>query len=91
MGSKITIDSASLMNKGLEVIEAHWLYDLPYERIDVLVHPESLIHSLVEFVDGSLRPSSDFLICAFPSSTPSRSRGVSPDPLPAWTCSSTPA
>ena len=55
MGSKITIDSASLMNKGLEVIEAHWLYDLPYERIDVLVHPESLIHSLVEFVDGSLK------------------------------------
>lgn len=55
MGSKITIDSASLMNKGLEVIEARWLYDLPYERIDVLVHPESLIHSLVEFVDGSLK------------------------------------
>jgi 1-deoxy-D-xylulose-5-phosphate reductoisomerase len=55
MGSKISIDSASLMNKGLEVIEARWLYDLPYARIDVLVHPESLIHSLVEFVDGSLK------------------------------------
>jgi 1-deoxy-D-xylulose-5-phosphate reductoisomerase len=55
MGSKITIDSASLMNKGLEVIEARWLYDLPYARIDVLVHPESLVHSLVEFVDGSLK------------------------------------
>jgi 1-deoxy-D-xylulose-5-phosphate reductoisomerase len=55
MGAKITIDSATLMNKGLEVIEARWLYDLPYERIDVLVHPESLIHSLVEFVDGSLK------------------------------------
>lgn len=53
MGTKITIDSATLMNKGLEVIEAHWLYDVPYEHIDVLVHPESLIHSLVEFVDGS--------------------------------------
>jgi 1-deoxy-D-xylulose-5-phosphate reductoisomerase len=53
MGAKITIDSATLMNKGLEVIEAHWLYDVPYERIDVIVHPQSLVHSLVEFVDGS--------------------------------------
>ncbi|MEZ4564652.1 MAG: 1-deoxy-D-xylulose-5-phosphate reductoisomerase [Thermomicrobiales bacterium] len=53
MGAKITIDSASLMNKGLEVIEAHWLFAMPYERIDVLVHPESIIHSIVEFVDGS--------------------------------------
>ncbi len=53
MGAKITIDSASLMNKGLEVIEAHWLFDMPYERIDVLVHPESIIHSIVEFGDGS--------------------------------------
>jgi 1-deoxy-D-xylulose-5-phosphate reductoisomerase len=55
MGSKITIDSASLMNKGLEVIEAHWLYDVDYARIDVLIHPQSLVHSLVEFVDGSLK------------------------------------
>ncbi len=55
MGAKITIDSATLMNKGLEVIEAHWLYDVPYERIDVVVHPQSLIHSLVEFVDGSTK------------------------------------
>ena len=53
MGAKITIDSASLMNKGLEVIEAHWLFDMPYEQIDVVVHPESIIHSIVEFVDGS--------------------------------------
>lgn len=53
MGGKITIDSASMMNKGLEVIEAHWLFDLPYDQIEVLVHPESIIHSLVEFVDGS--------------------------------------
>ena len=52
MGDKITVDSATLMNKGLEVIEAHWLFDLPYDQIDVLVHPESIIHSLVEFVDG---------------------------------------
>jgi 1-deoxy-D-xylulose-5-phosphate reductoisomerase len=55
MGAKITIDSATLMNKGLEVIEARWLYDVPYERIDVLIHPQSLIHSLVEFIDGSLK------------------------------------
>jgi 1-deoxy-D-xylulose-5-phosphate reductoisomerase len=55
MGSKISIDSASLMNKGLEVIEAHWLYDVDYHQIDVIVHPQSLVHSLVEFVDGSLK------------------------------------
>lgn len=55
MGPKITIDSATLMNKGLEVIEAHWLFDLPYEKIEVVVQPESIIHSMVEFVDGSLK------------------------------------
>ena len=53
MGQKITIDSATLMNKALEVLEAHWLFDLPGERIEVVVHPESIIHSMVEFVDGS--------------------------------------
>lgn len=53
MGGKITIDSATLMNKGLEVIEAHHLFSLPYERIEVVVHPESIVHSLVEFIDGS--------------------------------------
>jgi len=53
MGAKITIDSATLMNKGFEVIEARWLFDLPPERIGVLVHPESIVHSLVEFADGS--------------------------------------
>ena len=53
MGAKITIDSATLMNKGLEVIEAHWLYDVAYEGVDIVIHPQSLIHSLVEFVDGS--------------------------------------
>jgi len=55
MGSKITIDSATLMNKGLEVIEAHWLFDLPPEKIDVLIHPQSIIHSMVEFIDGSIK------------------------------------
>lgn len=55
MGNKITIDSATLMNKGLEVIEAHWLFRLPAERIDVVIHPQSIIHSMVEFVDGSIK------------------------------------
>lgn len=54
MGSKITIDSATLMNKGFEVIEAHWLFDIPYENISVLMHPESVVHSAVEYVDYSV-------------------------------------
>lgn len=55
MGPKITIDSATLMNKGLEVIEAHFLFQIPYEKIEVVIHPESLVHGLVEFVDGSIK------------------------------------
>ena len=55
MGAKITIDSATLMNKGLEVIEAKWLFDLTSEQIDVIVHPQSIIHSLVQFEDGSIK------------------------------------
>jgi len=54
MGEKVTVDSASLMNKALELIEAHWLFELPAERIGAVVHPQSIVHSLVEFVDGSL-------------------------------------
>ncbi|TAK45688.1 MAG: 1-deoxy-D-xylulose-5-phosphate reductoisomerase [Betaproteobacteria bacterium] len=54
MGRKISVDSATMMNKGLEVIEARWLFDLPPERIDVLIHPQSIVHSLVEYVDGSV-------------------------------------
>ncbi|HLI50508.1 MAG TPA: 1-deoxy-D-xylulose-5-phosphate reductoisomerase, partial [Thermomicrobiaceae bacterium] len=54
MGGKITIDSATLMNKGLEVIEAHWLFDVDYHRIDVVIHPQSLVHSFVSFQDGSV-------------------------------------
>jgi 1-deoxy-D-xylulose-5-phosphate reductoisomerase len=54
MGPKITIDSATLMNKGLEVIEARWLFDAPPEQVDVVVHPQSIVHSLVEFKDGSV-------------------------------------
>src|SRR5262247_93413 len=54
MGKRITVDSATLMNKGLEVIEARWLFDIPAEKIDIMVHPQSVMHSMVEFVDGSL-------------------------------------
>jgi 1-deoxy-D-xylulose-5-phosphate reductoisomerase len=54
MGKKVTVDSATLMNKGLEIMEAHWLFGVPVEKIDVVIHPESIVHSLVEFVDGSV-------------------------------------
>ena len=54
MGRKITVDSSTLANKGLEVIEAHWLFDMPYDKIDVVVHPQSIVHSMVEFTDGSV-------------------------------------
>jgi 1-deoxy-D-xylulose-5-phosphate reductoisomerase len=54
MGPKITIDSATMMNKALEIIEAHWLFDLPADRIEVLIHPQSIVHSMIEFVDGSV-------------------------------------
>ena len=55
MGKKVTIDSATLMNKGLEVIEAHWLFDMPFDNIRVLIHPQSIVHSMVEFDDGSIK------------------------------------
>jgi 1-deoxy-D-xylulose-5-phosphate reductoisomerase len=55
MGKKVTIDSATLMNKGLEVIEAHWLFKMPFENIEVLIHPQSIIHSMVEFIDGAIK------------------------------------
>jgi len=54
MGPKITVDSATMMNKALEIIEARWLFDIPVDKIEVLIHPESIVHSLVEFVDGSM-------------------------------------
>lgn len=55
MGKKVTVDSATLMNKGLEILEARWLFKIPIERIDVLVHPQSIIHSMVEFPDGAVK------------------------------------
>jgi 1-deoxy-D-xylulose-5-phosphate reductoisomerase len=54
MGAKITVDSATLMNKGLEVIEAHWLFGFPYAKIEVVIHPQSIVHSVVQFIDGSM-------------------------------------
>jgi 1-deoxy-D-xylulose-5-phosphate reductoisomerase len=55
MGKKVTIDSATLMNKGLEVIEAHWLFDMPYDQIDVILHPQSIIHSMIQMPDGTVK------------------------------------
>ncbi len=55
MGPKVTIDSATLMNKGLEVMEAHWLFGIPYDQIEVVIHPQSIVHSMVEFIDGSIK------------------------------------
>ncbi len=55
MGTKVTIDSATLMNKGMEIIEAHWLFGVPFDRIEVVIHHQSIIHSMVEFVDGSTK------------------------------------
>ena len=55
MGNKITIDSATMMNKGFEVIEAHWLFEIKYSNIDIVIHPESIIHSMIEFIDGSIK------------------------------------
>ncbi len=55
MGKKVTIDSATLMNKGLEVIEAHWLFSFPFDSIEILIHPQSIVHSMVEFMDGFLK------------------------------------
>jgi 1-deoxy-D-xylulose-5-phosphate reductoisomerase len=66
MGKKVTIDSATLMNKGLEVIEAHWLFDLPYNRIDILVHPQSIVHSMVELLDGTFKAQLSYPDMRFP-------------------------
>src|SRR5437762_1767953 len=84
MGPKITVDSATMMNKGLEVIEAHFLFDVPYPGIDVIVHPESVIHSMVEFVDGSIKAQLGVpdmhLPIAIALSFPDRLDGVTPAP-----------
>lgn len=80
MGRKITVDSATMMNKALEVIEAKWLFDIPADKIDILVHPESIIHSMVEFVDGSviaqMSPPDMCLPIQYALTFPSRVKGV---------------
>jgi len=85
MGKKITIDSASMMNKGLELIEAHFLFDIPYEQIKVVVHPQSVVHSLVQFSDGSLMAQLGVpdmripILCAmaFPERLPLKTKRIS--------------
>ena len=81
MGAKITIDSATLANKGLEVIEAHFLFGLPYDRIEVVVHPTSIVHGLVRFRDGAAIAHLGYpdmrvpdLVCAHVSATAPRRR-----------------
>jgi 1-deoxy-D-xylulose-5-phosphate reductoisomerase len=80
MGPKITIDSATLMNKALEIIEARWLFDIPSERIGVMIHPQSIVHSMVEFIDGSviaqLSPPDMKLPIQYALTWPVRCRGV---------------
>ena len=82
MGSKITIDSATMFNKGLELIEACWLFDLPPERVEIVVHPESVVHSMVEFVDGSvvaqLSPPDMRLPIQYALTYPARTSGAAP-------------
>src|SRR5256714_9420876 len=84
MGPKITVDSATMMNKGLEIIEAHFLFDVPYGGIDVVVHPQSVVHSMVEFVDGSIKAQLGVpdmhLPIAIALSFPDRLDGVTPAP-----------
>ena len=70
MGPKITIDSATLMNKALEVIEARWLFQLEPDQVEVVIHPESVVHSMVEFVDGSVIAQLSPPTCVYPSSMP---------------------
>ncbi|MCH2162315.1 MAG: 1-deoxy-D-xylulose-5-phosphate reductoisomerase [Phycisphaerales bacterium] len=82
MGRKVTIDSASLMNKGLELIEAHWLFDLPVGKLDAIVHPQSIVHSFVEFIDGSviaqLSPPDMRMPIQYALTWPERSKSCSP-------------
>ncbi len=81
MGPKITIDSATMMNKALEIIEAHWLFRMPVKQIDVLIHPESIVHSMVEFVDGALvaqlGPPDMCLPIQYALTYPNRCKGIS--------------
>ncbi|SEF45434.1 1-deoxy-D-xylulose 5-phosphate reductoisomerase [Caloramator fervidus] len=80
MGKKISVDSATLMNKALEVIEAHWLFDIDYDKIDVIIHPQSIIHSMVEYIDGSiiaqLGPTDMKIPIKYALEYPKRTKGI---------------
>ncbi|HRD55237.1 MAG TPA: 1-deoxy-D-xylulose-5-phosphate reductoisomerase [Parachlamydiaceae bacterium] len=82
MGPKVTVDSSTLMNKGLEVIEAHFLFDIPVEKIDVVVHPQSIIHSMCEFIDGSIKAQmgepSMIIPIQYAMTYPDRKKGMMP-------------
>ncbi len=82
MGQKITIDSATMMNKSLEIIEARWLFDVRYDQVDVVIHPQSIVHSLVEFIDGSvvaqMSPPDMKLPIQYAFTYPERRSGISP-------------
>ncbi len=82
MGPKISVDSATMMNKALEIIEARWLFDIPVEQISVVIHPQSVVHSMVEFVDGSvvaqLSPPDMRLPIQYALTWPERLPGISP-------------
>jgi len=89
MGAKITIDSATLMNKGLEVIEARWLFDVAPEQVQIVVHPQSIVHSMVEYIDGSviaqLGVADMGVPIPTPSAIPSAGRRRPPGSIcPAW-------
>lgn len=86
MGGRITIDSATMMNKGFEVIEAHHLFELPYEQIDVLIHRESVIHSMVEYQDNAAVAQLGCRTWRCPSNTPSPIPGGCLPPRESWTC-----
>lgn len=85
MGRKITIDSATLMNKGLEVIEARWLFDIDYQHIDVVVHPQSIVHSMVEFVDGFAKAQMGLPDMKLPIQYALNQAERLMSPIPEWT------
>lgn len=87
MGAKITIDCATLMNKGLELIEAMRLYRLPMEQVSVVIHRQSVVHSLVEYVDGAVLAQLGTPDMRLPFSWPSPGRTVPPARLRRWICS----
>lgn len=85
MGTKVTLDSSTLANKGLEVIEAHWLFEASYDQIVPIIHPQSIVHSLVEYQDGAVIAQLGAPICGCPSSMRSAIQSAGPFTLKPWT------